>query len=488
MGIENSFVIGHISDLHFSEGTDQSNPNHSHSIDLLKSLQKKMSSIGDLDLLIVTGDITNFGDRQSLIIANGYLFKTIPIGKEEYIGLKLPPEKIGIIPGNHDAWNVSKTGVLADRRQKSLVNYNSEFMRHNIKHNDGCYYRWLEKNGIGIYIAFVDSCFLGDTEKNEESPFGTLRCDAVAKGKLSAKQAEKLLEWYDQGKMGRLEVPEKQNEYIDKEKFTKSLKILATHHYLFEPSGHKSDYFMRYKHRKIVFRNIAFADFDLLLCGHKHIPSFEVTTYGRHFDKRARNRYLINYFRRLIGLHSLPIQLSDGLGRELTRKLSSLVNIVSKLVKISKPELKGRAFANQVLEFLKHGLDDKINLKEEIINFLSDDRAYFLETFENGEMKLIGKTVSVGLNKNEKEKLAEFAKNIIKISKKLRVRPFLQVMCGSSAKSYSSDEKERGFNIYKISNNCEGWTILAEQYPWDHDSLEFLDVPFEQMHHIGKKL
>ncbi len=305
------FIIGHISDLHFSQGTDKTYPDHEHSIEHLRYLERNLC-IQDLDLLIISGDISNYGDRQSLINASGFIFNKIPVGEEEMIGLSFPPEKVGIVPGNHDAWNSSKTGAFSERRQKSLEHYNFAFPSHAINSPEGCYYRWLQNGDKGVYIAFVDSCFLGGTEKNDGSSFGTIRYDqAVAKGKLSVDQTEKLLEWHDLGILGRLTDPSNSDSNIDKEIFAKSLKIIVMHHYLFEPPDHKSDYFMRVHHRDIVFRNIAFSDFDIMLCGHKHIPSFDTHSYGYHFDGRAKNRYMLNYFRRLIGLHSLPIQIKD---------------------------------------------------------------------------------------------------------------------------------------------------------------------------------
>jgi hypothetical protein len=196
------FLLGHISDLHFSGGTDLSNPNHSHSIELLVGLEKRLQALPMLDCLLVTGDISNQGDQQSLVTANGYLFKTIPIGNGQHTGLKGLPDRVRVIPGNHDAWNASTAGPLLDRRQKSLEHYNFACPGSEITER-GCYFDWLEKDGSGLYLAFVDSCFRGDTEENQTSTFGTLRFDqAVAKGKLTVDQNEHLLGWHDQGMRG----------------------------------------------------------------------------------------------------------------------------------------------------------------------------------------------------------------------------------------------------------------------------------------------
>ncbi|MEI6270140.1 MAG: metallophosphoesterase [Methylococcaceae bacterium] len=188
METTSEFTLAHISDLHFSDGTVQSNPNHSHSIQLLKGLQNHLTILGDIDFLIVSGDVSNYGDEQSLVNASGWLFSTIPIGKGEVTGLNFPSERVRVVPGNHDAWNATKSGTLIDRRQKSLANYNYAFPNHQIPHG-GCYYDWQQKGQNGLYIAFVDSCFLGDTEPDTESTFGTMRVDkAIAKGRLTIEQ------------------------------------------------------------------------------------------------------------------------------------------------------------------------------------------------------------------------------------------------------------------------------------------------------------
>lgn len=51
MVIDEEFILGHISDLHFSDGTDRSNPNHAHSIELLVDLQKRLADFNGLDCL-----------------------------------------------------------------------------------------------------------------------------------------------------------------------------------------------------------------------------------------------------------------------------------------------------------------------------------------------------------------------------------------------------------------------------------------------------
>lgn len=481
-------TIAHISDLHFSQGTDMSNPDHAHSIPHLRVLQSKIAKMNP-DILVVSGDVSNHGDKQSLINASAYLQNKIPIGSEEYIGVKYPSEKLGVVPGNHDAWNSSSIGTLIDRRQKSLEHYNFAFPSHKIPPNCGCYYDWYEKDGMGIFFAYVDSCFLGDTEMYDDSPFGTIRYDqAIAKGKLSVQQTEKLLEWHDLGTKGYLPYPRSDGSFINKGSFSCALKIIVMHHYLFEPPEHSSDYFMRLHHRDIVFRNIAFADFDMLLCGHKHVPAFDVHTYGCHFDERATNRYLINCFRRLIGLHSLPVQIEDENGRRWTKALTTLVNAILKMVKQRKPNATPHAVAEDVLELLKQGLHEPDSLEKDVKTFLHENGLNGAEVVESSELKEIQKRLAIGLTKEERKTLQSVSRQVVNIAKKLHTRPFLQIMSGSTAKACAAGNRQRTFDLLRIECDGKDWKVQSERYVWDWNSGDFLDHPLVQNQVFSKAI
>ena len=493
MGSEHDFVLAHISDLHFSEGTDQSNPNHVHSIRHLIGLQNRLAALSEVDCLIVSGDVSNHGDRQSLISASGWLFNKIPIGNGEYTGLKMPSESVRVVPGNHDAWNAKESGHLIDRRQKSLENYNFAFPNHQIPHG-GCYFDWRQKGDNGLYIALVDSCFLGDTEQNDESTFGTLRFDqAIAKGRLTVEQTEQLLEWHDKGIQGRLEDPRQPGTYIDRNVFAASLKILVMHHYLFEPPEKKSDYFMRVQHRDIVFRNIALSDFDVLMCGHKHVAAFDVHDYGDHFDDRAVNRYMTNYFRRLIGLESLPIQFVDEKGRRLSKALTQLAEIIGSCYKRIESWLTATQstandpdIAEKVFQLLKSGLDNPEGLKRTVEKFLHDAGATGASMLDSKELKAIQKRITVGFNTQERKELRKVADSISAISRELKARQFLQLMSGSSAKVSSTPKQNRSFHVYRIRRNDDGWNLVCERYNWEGN--KFSNTPTARNHSFRRKI
>lgn len=136
----------------------------------------------------------------------------LEIGGGEKTGLQLAPSAVLLVPGNHDAYNFDdpQTGSVLDRWKKSLRNYNAVFVERPILYPPGCYYDWVEtgqdsKDPRGVYMAVVDSCFLGDPD---DSPRSDVRRDQlIAKGKLRIDQSERLLEWYDCGVRGALAYP-----------------------------------------------------------------------------------------------------------------------------------------------------------------------------------------------------------------------------------------------------------------------------------------
>jgi hypothetical protein len=260
------------------------------------------------------------------------------------------------------------------------------------------------------------------------------------------------------------------------------------HHYLFEPPGHASDYFMRIKHRDVVFRNVAMADFDMLLCGHKHIPAFDIHTYGHHFDGRAVNRYLINCFRRMIGLHSLPIQLEDEDGKRWSKPLTMVSNLLTKLIHSTNKNTDPRKIADDVLELLKAGLDQPDELERNVKKFLFEKGVSGAEILERGELKDIRKRISVGLSVSERKQLRAVSEKIVGISSSLKSKPFVQAMSGSSGKAVGEDEQRlRCFNKYSIEKRNDGWKIYVNRYQWDCVTKSFDTTNPVQTEHFVKK-
>lgn len=274
--------------------------------------------------------------------------------------------------------------------------------------------------------------------------------------------------------MVRVKRPNCPDTFINKEVFATSLKILVMHHYLFEPPEKKSDYFMTIQHRDIVFRNVALSDFDVLLCGHKHVPAFDLHDYGKHFDRRAVDRYMLNYFRRLIGLDSLPIQLVDEKGRRFSKALTQLVNVIGTWVKrfndrkqSSEQKIENDDISEGVFKLLRQGLEFPDDLRRNVEQFLHDIGGSGSSSLEPDELKRIQKRISTGLTMQDRKSLKGVADKISMISRRLKKRAFLQLMSGSSAKVPSSTEARRSFHTYVISHTGNGWRIESQRHEWN---------------------
>lgn len=476
------FQVAHISDLHFSEGTVASNPNHSHSLECLGGLVNTLKPMDNLDRLVVSGDISNSGDEESLNTAYTWIFDKFSLGGGQFLGLEFPTHKVGVVPGNHDAWNASASGKMYERRQKSLENYNKIFVHHKVDPEIGCYYDWIESGSDGIFLAFVDSCFMGEHYPSDGSTTAIPLVDKIARGNVSIKQSEQILEWCDLGIFGRLCKPGKPEEFIGKDVFSRSLKIIIMHHYLFEPPGHSDDYFMSLKDRDTVFRNFALSDFDLLLCGHKHVSGFYPLKYGEHIDAKARDRYIFNYFRRLIGLHSLPIRYVGEKGRFFGRVLNDMANILVMWYRRKNGGSGGSDYVDQVIDALRKGLENPSTLEKTLKKCVEDLGRSGCDIIDKEELNEIRKRISVGLNQQERSRLNRQAEKLKDLSKSLASRAFVQSMSGSSAKSATGNNKARSFKIYRIEADSDKWTLQADRYDWDWSTKEFDSKPFTEIH------
>jgi hypothetical protein len=484
------FKIIHLSDLHFHGGSSQRHKSHTHSIPHLKGIQKVVQREKvKLDRLIITGDISQYGDENNLLLARQWIFNSMEIGNEEKISIGLGEgqlDKIRLIPGNHDAWNSkTKSGKLLDLRQKSLENFNFVFRKNGqdvIKFPDGYYYDWLQKNDRGIFMIFLDSSYLGDPQLElENSEFVFL--DKIAKGKISKKQAESLLMLYDKGMTGKLTDPNEKDKYIDKNIFSKSLKIVVMHHYIFEPAGQKIEPLLQLNDTETVFKNIALADTDIVMCGHKHYAEIKDHLYLHHFDRRAKARYIFNYFRRLIGIHSLPFQYKDKIGKKENKLISSLISLFLlsnyKSHNDNAEVTTDVQFIDSLSEILVNGIESPDEFESKIKAFINKTKSNSFDEslIDESELMEIVKRVRTSFNDEEREKLKILTKHLKKIIKELFSRQFLQLMAGSACKAHDGEKKYRSFNVYKIDATDEGFRLKCEKYIWDHELEDFNERP-----------
>jgi predicted MPP superfamily phosphohydrolase len=477
------FKLLHLSDFHFHGGASQAN-NHRHSIDHLKGINEIVKTKqADLDLVIISGDLSDYGDNNSLLLARQWIYGPLEIGNGEKISLGISQEnqdKIRIIPGNHDAWNSSsKYGKTYDRRQKSIENFSFAFPESKINNEFGCYVEWIEKDGNAVFLCFLDSSYLGDPELEKVKPDIKI-FDKIAKGKISAKQSEYILEIFDKGIKGNLKINEKK---IDKGEFQKALKILVMHHYLFEPLGYNNEPLMHINHRDTTFRNIALADFDILLCGHKHIADFKDYQYIHYFKKKQfKFRYLLNYFRRIIGTYSMPFLIKEKDGKPVNKLFSILLSLfaLSNAKNLDNDEITSNSsIIDDFTSILLEGVDNPEIFEKSFRKFIKDHMPEALDDgiLDEKEIKEIISRVKIELSSEDRVRIKKMDKQIKKILSQLETRQFLQIMAGSACKANNGTEKNRSFYIYNIEPTTNGIRFIADKYSWVNDRKCFNEQP-----------
>lgn len=469
----------HLSDLHFSEGKDKSSSSHMHSIVHLQAIEKYVKKNNNFDRVLISGDLTNYGDRESFLTAETWIFGKLHIGDGETTGLGINKERIKIIPGNHDAFNNGRIGSIPNIKQASLKNYNFVFKEYQMKYPNYSYYDWIEKNDLCVFMAYVDSCHLGDTEiEKSDSQFKLF--EKIARGKITIRQSENLLGWFDKGSRGLLPINlNDTTQLISKEKFATSLKILVMHHYVFEPADDKNDFFMSLTHRDIAFRNIAMSDFDILLCGHKHVHDFHTRSFGDLFDEGASYRFMLNYFRRLLGIDSIPIQYVDENGKYLTRLVTQFINFIylklknskNNLTTITEPEL-----VQLFDSFLENPESIEMELKKYILNYQFKGKSILT----NQEITEIKKFINTHLSPNKRKEIKNTLSGFNKVIKEFKKRPFLQIMSGSSSKAIGLISKKRSFNEYTITKLRNGYRIESCRNIWDDSIKDFTPCSLAQ--------
>jgi 3',5'-cyclic AMP phosphodiesterase CpdA len=465
------FTIAHISDLHFSPGADKGSP-HTHSISHLKQIQSVLKD-RPLDRMIVSGDLTDRGDTESLLRVRDWLFDDFSISGGERIGLKMSEDVVRVVPGNHDAYNADKSpGNSLNCWQKSIDNYRQVFPSN--RAIQGCDYEWIEKGEFGFYIAYIDSCFLGDPTLRRVKEFRKTAIHAISKiarGKMSLRQSRQLIEWFDLGMRGELRDTRDENARIAKDKFAKSFKMLVMHHYLFEPKSYADDFFLNFDHRDTVFQNIAQADFDMYLCGHKHVSDFHAHYYGEHFDHRAKGRYIMNLFRRRIGANTLSLKFKDANGKMMSWWFNIFIELSALMVESR--DIDDTAFIDTLTGILENCLKNPAKFGDELQEFVKTYKLSGLDLLDEDSIQEIQTRIAHNLSKSERDTLAKVGITYIrKIAKGMSARPFLQSMCGSSCKASHTPNTPRSFNIYDFEFDEHPYNVKRTRFNLKADSIE----------------
>ena len=467
-----TFRIAHISDLHFSSGAAPGG-RHAHSTKRLDDLARIIEQEKP-EYLIVSGDLSDRGDPGSLRSAHQWLFGKPHAGGKP-VGLAWDEDRAIVVPGNHDAYDCPHDrGSALTCRQRSLKNYNGIFPVHAMEPpQKDCRYHWLEKDGEALYVVAADSSFLGDPATERAVP--SLRrqwihvLSAVARGKFSRAQSKLVMQWRDHGARGTLPARIGGGAPVPGPAFSRSFKILVMHHYLFEPEGHRPHPFLGMNDRERVRRSVALCDFDLLLCGHKHVPSVRKTDYRQLFrDSRSRGRLLPELYAQVNWTARRPRR---SRGTPTARVTKALEFVLQALVRAVRPE-RGESsedYENRLLGILRAGQekpsDLTLRLREATWRYGVDD-----------ELDEIESRLCARLTRLDRDKLNPIAARIRGALSRLGDRPFVQIMCGSSAKSVGAGVRRRAVNVYDIAFDAAEVRVTHRQRVWDPGDTSFSEV------------
>lgn len=463
--------LAHISDLHF-DVTKTIDSAHRHSPDHLMAMSSALAN-GRYDRIIVSGDVTNTGDTASFAQARQFLLDKIEHNGSHF-GLQLgTTDKLVIVPGNHDAFNCVGTSSIWTLWQKSTKHYHDAFPEKPLEHPFGAAYDWIETPDGCVFIAYADSCYMGDANSRLDcNPFRSAR--RAARGDLSIEQSAELKRFYEDGVRGQLPLPDA-SAVIAKEKFAAALKLLVMHHYIFSPPGIKRDLFMRLRQKRKVILSLALADFDAVLCGHSHIAHTHQTTYGENLDRRGRRRYMLAYAKRILGIDDYPRVLGGRNDRyALSSWASFVVNVFVKYVFLREPDRTIEDAGKQVLADLLASLDSRKAFRQsfrERVAALSDSGE---RTIAGQQLQRLQRDLVAALSTGDRSKLASMSAIVPELLRALKQRTIVQLMSGSSGKAMAPKSSVRSFAEYEFIRTAHGWQMSTTRFAWDDEQKSFL--------------
>jgi Icc-related predicted phosphoesterase len=118
-----------------------------------KHFKERQKEANENYICAITGDISSFGGLKSFNLAKQFIFDGDKSEIADEVGLKLPKDKVILIPGNHDSYNNKILG------KNSLKNFNETFRIF----EPYPITKVIEKEGFSISIIAFESSYLKNT-------------------------------------------------------------------------------------------------------------------------------------------------------------------------------------------------------------------------------------------------------------------------------------------------------------------------------------
>ena len=172
---------------------------------------------------------------------------------------------------------------------------------------------------------------------------------------------------------------------------------------------------------------------------------------------------MINLFRRKLGINTLPFELEVGKGMKVRRTFGQLVNLLWLKVKSERAEKDDDYYIDSLMKLLLNCLDHPRQFGQELQDFVREFQPMGAQLMEPRQIEEIQNRISRDLSAPQRAAISQTAQFFItRFAKGLYARPFVQSMCGSSAKS--SLEKNRSFNIYRFEMNGRDCNVASTRY------------------------
>lgn len=453
------YRIMHLSDFHFSFGETPTTLRHS--LPHLRGVEQVLEE-SKPDLVIVTGDLSAQGDRNSLERAKNWLTAQETFNGESY-GLNLsgrsPKIPFVVVAGNSD-FTIKPVGGDTELRIDTSLRYFRQLF------SDGEVCPGVSYLSVGQEPVFFfkltippssEECSresqtkgysvaeIRDVYRSEWNRISRIHSDACRNGVCAS---------------GSLLATPQQ--------YTRSPKMLITHQPLLEgtPGILESE-------AKDFLHSLASIGIHVFFCGHQHVHLLEQQPLSKFKRKKDPTRSVHRYLLHCLGIHDVP-HWRGGDGKRLPLRLGPfIVSLVEQakswIANDPRTVPTDEAVISRCEEFLREMFDshdDQIptkmisQLKSQLVELHKDEETV-------NEVACIEELLK-SLSYQQISKLREACKSkpVTGFYREFYNRSIIQCRCGSSGKINGPANRQRNLQIYDIEIFPEHWSMECIVYPW----------------------
>ncbi len=465
------FRIMHLSDFHFSFG--EAPTTRRHSLPHLRGIEKVFEKAKP-DLVIVTGDLSEHGDKNSLERAKNWLNGKETFDGESY-GLNLsemiPMIPFVVVPGDADFTEKPVGGDAESRINTSLRYFRQLFSDREV--GPGVSYLSADQEFVFFFKFTIPP---SSEECSRESP--TEGYSTAEVRDVYRHEWKRISTFHS--KACENGVYENGSQLITPQQYTQSLKLLITHQPLLEgtPSMVESEV-------KLFLQSLASIGIHAIFCGHQHVHSFAQQSLSRLKRKKDPSRSVHRYLLHSLGINA-PLHWFDGDGKRLPLRLrpfivSLLEQAKSWIVNDSKTVPSDEALIFKCEDLLRDMLnsqDDQIPIR-----MISQLKSQLLEAHRDeesvNEVACIEELLK-NLTYQQISKLREACKSkpVMEFYREFYKRNVIQCRCGSSAKIKGPSNRQRNLQVYDIAIFPEHWSIHCTVYSWGNSNFNPEEPPW----------